>query len=150
MCRAVLTHQVSGLDFPPLKMIKIKHLENRVYVFCELRATCYLRKDIFQTTQWFQRAWQQRKKLPWELSLSKISLISIQFRCEKCLKNYLERRNQLFEKCLTSQTCLVDTRVNESIEAYIPQRRHLNEIQAHAVNKEHIFLWLQQWIVVVL
>lgn len=40
----------------------------------------------------------------------------------------------------TSQTCLADTRVNESIEACIPQRRHLDETQAHTVNKKCIFL----------
>ncbi len=39
-----------------------------------------------------------------------------------------------------SQTCLADTRVNESIEACIPQRRHLDETQAYTVNKERIFL----------
>lgn len=39
-----------------------------------------------------------------------------------------------------SDTCLADTRVNESIEACIPQRRHLDETQAHTVNKERIFL----------
>lgn len=38
----------------------------------------------------------------------------------------------------TSQTCLAD-RLNESIEACIPQRRHL---EGHAVNGEHIFLWI--------
>lgn len=40
----------------------------------------------------------------------------------------------------TSQTCLADTGVNESIEACIPQRRHLDETRAHTVNKERIFL----------
>lgn len=39
-----------------------------------------------------------------------------------------------------SQTYLTDTRVSESIEACITQRRHLDETHYLTVNKESIFL----------
>lgn len=39
-----------------------------------------------------------------------------------------------------SQTYLADTRVKESIEACIPQRRHLDEARYLTVNKECISL----------